>query len=68
MSTHEYKGHTIDVWVKRITSNHYDWSVKAGDLPIRKGGETAPSEAVAESEARECGRRLIDELIAKGHG
>ncbi|MDR5881082.1 hypothetical protein [Caballeronia sp. LZ032] len=68
MSTHKYKGHTIDVWVKKLGSR-YDWEFKAGDLPLRRNsGFFAPSEAVAEEEALSLARRMLDQMIERGHG
>ncbi|MEW9586516.1 hypothetical protein [Paraburkholderia sp. DGU8] len=69
MSTHDYKGHTIEVWIKSIGGKHFTWSVKAGDLPIQNNsGEVAPSAVVAEEEALAFARRMLDQLIARGHG
>ncbi len=69
MSICEYKGHTIHVWVHKLGTKRYDWSVKAGKLPTRRNsGECADSEAVAASEAFESACRELDQTSQKDHG
>jgi hypothetical protein len=57
---HTHNGHLIEVFVEKCGSR-WDWSVKAGDLPLRKNlGETAPTSNVAEREALESAKRELD--------
>jgi hypothetical protein len=60
-----HKGVVFFVFLKEVGKRYWSFEYKAGDMPIRTGGEFCPRVSVAIEEGSALARRAIDEFLSR---